>query len=238
MSIKPWTAPGSPDLPAYRDAGTPATGSGSRTPLRMIRSFPVRSVTSIPPSGRNAKLQGYVSPFVTATTRILWPSAVSNSIGNFGRGRSARPVGATGMLFRNGTCCCTSARSTATYAAIFIYKSSLEQTTNHRDTKTQRKAAIAQFLLRPFSVSLCLCGSLITFHSRFRSSLVPHHRVPQIGKPAEPNLVSSIRRIAAGLWSDNPSYLYRASSTVPDSAPIRNSLDYTTDSELPLLLQR
>src|SRR5215475_916457 len=122
MSIKPWTAPGSPDLPAYRDAGMPATGCGSRTPFRMIRSFPVRSVTSIVPSGRNAKLQGYVSPFVTATTRILWPSAVSNSIGNFGSGRSARPVGATGMLFRNGTCCCTSASSIATYAAIFIDK--------------------------------------------------------------------------------------------------------------------
>src|SRR5262249_60385959 len=74
---------------------------------------------------RNAKLQGYVRPLVTATTRILWPSAVSNSIGNFGKGRSARPVGATGMLFRNGTCCCTSARSSATYAAIFINKRSL-----------------------------------------------------------------------------------------------------------------
>src|SRR5215475_15825472 len=138
MSIKPWTAPGSPDLPAYRDAGTPAMGCGSRTPLRMIRSFPVRSVTSIAPSGRNAKLQGYVRPFVTATTRILWPSAVSNSIGNFGSGRSARPVGATGMLFRNGTDCCTSANSSATYAAIFIDKTLDSEINLRRVTKYDR----------------------------------------------------------------------------------------------------
>src|SRR5215510_1285033 len=138
MSIKPWTAPGSPDLPAYRDTGMPATGCGSRTPLRMIRSFPVRSVTSIEPSGRNAKLQGYVRPFVTATTRIRWPSAVSNSIGNFGSGRSARPVGATGMLFRNGTDCCTSANSSATYAAIFIDKTLDSEINLRRVTKYDR----------------------------------------------------------------------------------------------------
>src|SRR5881409_3970613 len=30
---------------------------------------------------------------------------------------------------------------------------------NHKDTRTQRKAAINDSLMRPFFVSLCLCGS-------------------------------------------------------------------------------
>src|SRR5437764_11449336 len=33
---------------------------------------------------------------------------------------------------------------------------------NHKDTKTQRKAASKKRYLRPFFVSLCLCGSLVT----------------------------------------------------------------------------
>ena len=48
----------SPFRPAAATAGTPATGCGSRTPLRMTRSRPGRSVTSMSPSGRNARLHG------------------------------------------------------------------------------------------------------------------------------------------------------------------------------------
>jgi len=33
---------------------------------------------------------------------------------------------------------------------------------NHEDTKTQRKAASKSLFLRPFFVSLCLCGSSVT----------------------------------------------------------------------------
>ena len=73
----PWTAPGKPETPALYETGPPATGCGSRTPLRMMRRWPARSVTSIVPSGRNARLHGYDNALVTTTTRILCPSAVS-----------------------------------------------------------------------------------------------------------------------------------------------------------------
>ena len=38
--------------------GGTATGFGSSTPFRMMRSCPSRSVTSMLPSGRNARLNG------------------------------------------------------------------------------------------------------------------------------------------------------------------------------------
>ena len=47
-----------PVRPAACTVGTPAIGCGSSTPLRMMRSLPPRSVTSIPPSGRNARDHG------------------------------------------------------------------------------------------------------------------------------------------------------------------------------------
>ena len=49
--------------------GQAATGVGSSTPLRTIRRRPGRSVTRIPPSGRNAMLHGWLRPLVT-TSRI------------------------------------------------------------------------------------------------------------------------------------------------------------------------
>ena len=64
----------------------------------MMRSRPARSVTSIEPSGRNARLHGYSSALVTTTTRMFWPSAVSNSIGPSGSGTS----GKTERRDRNG----------------------------------------------------------------------------------------------------------------------------------------
>src|SRR6188508_91611 len=49
--------------------GRPATGVGSSTPFRIMRSLPARSVTSIVEAplalGRNTMLHGWLSPFVT-----------------------------------------------------------------------------------------------------------------------------------------------------------------------------
>ena len=60
-----------------------------------------RSVTSRSPFGRNAMLHGKASAFVTTTTLIFWPSAVSYTIGVVGNflpdGAGQRPRGATGM---------------------------------------------------------------------------------------------------------------------------------------------
>ena len=80
----------------FRAAGAPATGVGSSLPLRTMRRRPGRSVTSIAPSGSHATVHGFSSPVTTAVTRIRCPSPVSNSIGSFGSGRLASPVGATG----------------------------------------------------------------------------------------------------------------------------------------------
>ena len=85
--------------------GVPATGWGSSTPLRITRSLPMRSVTSIVPSGRNAMLHGFSSPRATADTRTRMPSAVSSTTGSAGSGLPERPSGATGMPPWNGTDC-------------------------------------------------------------------------------------------------------------------------------------
>ena len=95
--MKPWTAPGSPEIPRMRPTGTPAIGFGSSTPFRMMRSRAARSVTSMLPSGRNATVHGNDSAFVTATTRMRWPSAVSYSTAFSGSFLPQRPRGATGM---------------------------------------------------------------------------------------------------------------------------------------------
>ncbi len=60
-----------PPLPSVLTRGTPAMGVGSSTPLRMMRSRPGRSVTSMLPSGRNARLHGCERPLVTTLTRIF-----------------------------------------------------------------------------------------------------------------------------------------------------------------------
>ncbi len=72
----------------------------------MIRSLPPRSVTSRPPSGRNARLHGWDSPFATTTTRMSCPSAVWYTTGLSGSGGMVMPCGAIGVLFLNGTVCC------------------------------------------------------------------------------------------------------------------------------------
>ena len=62
-----------PLVPPAWTFGTPAIGSGSRTPLRIIRRRPARSVTSMSPFGSHTMLQGCDSPFVTTETRIRVP---------------------------------------------------------------------------------------------------------------------------------------------------------------------
>src|SRR5262245_592203 len=82
-------------------AGSPATGVGSSTPLRTMRSFPPRSVTRIvkapapsevegfAPSGTNAMLHGCVSPLRTVTLigRTRPVSIDSGPSGNGGDGQ-------------------------------------------------------------------------------------------------------------------------------------------------------
>ncbi len=72
--------------------GRPAIGSGSRTPLRIIRRRPARSVTSIPPSGRKAMLHGCDKAFVMTTTRVLCCSAVSTMKGPSPSGATGTPI--------------------------------------------------------------------------------------------------------------------------------------------------
>src|SRR5687767_8554515 len=59
------------------------------------------------PPGSHTMLQGDDIPLATTTTRIFWPSAVSNSNGLSGSGTGGIPFGATGVPPRpRGTVCC------------------------------------------------------------------------------------------------------------------------------------
>ena len=82
-----------PPSPFALTSGTPLTGFGSSIPLRTTRSRPGRSVTSMLPSGRKAKPQGWTSPRVTIVTRILCCSAVSNTNGPAPSGATGTPMG-------------------------------------------------------------------------------------------------------------------------------------------------
>src|SRR5215831_20602919 len=62
-----------PLVPPACTCGSPAIGCGSRTPSRMMRNLPGRSVTSMLASGRKAMLHGCERPFVTTDTRIRVP---------------------------------------------------------------------------------------------------------------------------------------------------------------------
>ncbi len=81
-----------PDSPWARTWGTPATGVGSNTPLRIIRRRPGRSVTRMAPSGRNAMLHGWTSPLVTNNRIWCW-MPVSRTIGPSGRGGDGQTIG-------------------------------------------------------------------------------------------------------------------------------------------------
>ena len=81
-----------PPLPSVLTGGTPEMGCGSSTPSRTMRSRPGRSVTSMPPSGRNAIAHGCESPLVTTLTRILCCSAVSNTQGPAPSGGTGTPT--------------------------------------------------------------------------------------------------------------------------------------------------
>ncbi len=73
-------------------------GLGSSTPLRMIRSRPGRSVTSISPVGRNARLHGLTRPEATTETRTFCTD-VSNTCGSGGSGGELRAAaGVTGAV--------------------------------------------------------------------------------------------------------------------------------------------
>ena len=58
-------------------AGASQAGLGSRTPFRMIRRRPGRSVTRIVLASGNARLNGCTSPPATSVTLMRWPVSVS-----------------------------------------------------------------------------------------------------------------------------------------------------------------
>ncbi len=71
------TSGGAPDPVARRAAARrwpalPATGAGSSTPLRMTRSRPGRSVTSMLPSGRNTRFHGFCQPLGHDADLAAW----------------------------------------------------------------------------------------------------------------------------------------------------------------------
>src|SRR5262245_22717502 len=73
-------------------AGRPAIGVGSSTPLRTMRSLPPRSVTRMPPSGRNAIDHGWFSPLVTVIL-IGRTRPVSSEMGPSGIGGDGQLIG-------------------------------------------------------------------------------------------------------------------------------------------------
>ena len=84
--------PGTGERPREeRPAGS--TASASEEEALFARSRPARSVTRAVPSGRNAMLQGFVSPRATTTTRISRPSAVAYSAGASGSAGMVKPRG-------------------------------------------------------------------------------------------------------------------------------------------------
>ena len=85
-------------------AGDVHTGFGASTPLRMMRSAPLRSVTRIVFASAKAMPHGWNSPVATVTTRIL-PPCTSSTCGLVSRGGAARPAAASGGL------CCAGSRA-------------------------------------------------------------------------------------------------------------------------------
>ena len=81
-----------------RTCGVPGTGVGSSTPLRTTRRRPTRSVIRMLPSGRNARLHGCESPFVTTLTLMSRCSNVEKTHGpspSGGDGSGRGPGGTT-----------------------------------------------------------------------------------------------------------------------------------------------
>src|SRR5438128_5138422 len=80
--------------------GVPATDVGSSTPLRRMRRRPTRSVIRMLPSGRNARLHGCESPFVTTLTLMSRCSNVDDIQGPSPSGGDGRGRGPGGMTPR------------------------------------------------------------------------------------------------------------------------------------------
>src|SRR5688572_19318822 len=99
----------------------------------MTRTWPERSVTSILPSGRNARLHGCDRPFVTTTTRN-GPSTLLATVVPSGRG----------TLGKRPTCCAVIAaemhtrNSIALFNIICLRYERVSYCKKHRDTKAQR----------------------------------------------------------------------------------------------------
>jgi hypothetical protein len=68
-----------PPWPRASTAGRPATGSDLLPSALTTRSRPGRSVTSILPPGRNARLHGFWKPSATGTTLNATPSFFSGA---------------------------------------------------------------------------------------------------------------------------------------------------------------
>jgi hypothetical protein len=110
----------SPLRPRACTAGVPAIGAGSSAPLRTTRKRPEISVTRILPSGRNAMLHGWTSPFVTVRRRPR-STPVSKVTGESGRAGDGQlmPLGALfglALAFAAG-CCAGAVRAVSATAA-------------------------------------------------------------------------------------------------------------------------